>query len=263
MIPTLKSSQVEYYKTGQLGASVRNECGFFGRPMLRHLLLSLCLPGFVGAADLTAPSAVLPEVNDHLRQAQTCLDKGDRVMAAAHANLILVSSQIRVKARFEGVPPAMQARCRSALDSAFTLWETALGDSFSFVPVEDPMAEADVYVVFHPEVRQSGQPVAGYVRWQRTLEGDRNRGLTHTYRADMMLRTTTLKKRPMPFEVIRHEACHELGHVLGLDDTNIVGAVMGPLDLNRPASGPSDAEVEAVRLVRTEATRLLESTKTL
>jgi hypothetical protein len=79
----------------------------------------------------------------------------------------------------------------------------------------------------------------------------------------MMLRTTTLKKRPMPFEVIRHEACHELGHVLGLDDTNIVGAVMGPLDLNRPASGPSDAEVEAVRLVRTEATRLLESTKTL
>ena len=50
---------------------------------------------------------------------------------------------------------------------------------------------------------------------------------------------------------------HEVGHLLGLDDTDRSGEAMSPLDPNRLETAPSETEAAAVRALRSEATKLL------
>jgi predicted Zn-dependent protease len=66
----------------------------------------------------------------------------------------------------------------------------------------------------------------------------------------------TLNFKAMPMESMRHEMMHEIGHVLGLEDTESTGAIMGPLDMNRPVSRPLPHEVKAVWDIRLEASRI-------
>ena len=187
-----------------------------------------------------------------MRDGRACLASGDRDLAAAHARLILVSHQIKIRLSTAGYSPSAAARCRRALVEACDIWQSALDDSFEFI-----QTPADIYAIFQPDVRLQGEPVAGYVRWQRTLQADAGKVVVQGYRADMQLRTVTPGGQPMPAAAMRHEACHELGHVLGLDDTEKLGAVMGPLDIEHPASGPTVAEVATVRQIRQDANQLL------
>ena len=199
---------------------------------------------------------VLPEVVGHMRDGRACLASGDRALAAAHARLILVSHQIKIRISTAGFSPVEADRCRRALIEACDIWQRALDDSFEFILV-DAQTQADVYAIFQPDVRLQGEQVAGYVRWQRTLQADAGKVVLQGFRADMQLRTETPGGQPMPLAAMRHEACHELGHVLGLDDTDKVGAVMGPLDIEHPVSGPTVAEIDTVRQIRQDANQLL------
>ncbi|MBI3721895.1 MAG: hypothetical protein HY248_05010 [Fimbriimonas ginsengisoli] len=68
--------------------------------------------------------------------------------------------------------------------------------------------------------------------------------------AEIRVRTHNPWARGMSFEQMRHEVAHELGHVLGLDDSRRLGAVMSPLDLRRPVGKVGDDELEALHRLR-------------
>jgi hypothetical protein len=55
---------------------------------------------------------------------------------------------------------------------------------------------------------------------------------------------------------MKHEIMHEMGHILGLEDSDRVGDLMGPLDVNHPVSGPKSYESEAVYELRSQADRI-------
>jgi hypothetical protein len=223
---------------------------------MRSLLLIFGLISVTALGAEPSIPVLLPEVITHMKDGRACLANGDRALAAAHARVILVSNQIKIRISTAGYSPAVAAKCQRALVEACETWQAALGDSFEFILV-DAQTQADVYTIFQPDVRLRGRAVAGYVRWQRTVQADDGKPMSQAFRANMQLRTSTPEGRPMPAAAMRHEACHELGHVLGLDDSRAVGTAMGPLDIEHPANGPTAAEVDAVRKLREDANNLL------
>jgi Zn-dependent peptidase ImmA (M78 family) len=62
----------------------------------------------------------------------------------------------------------------------------------------------------------------------------------------------------MLLEHMRHTCAHELGHVLGLDDSPFYGDIMGPLDLKHPVTDFEATELESLRAVRAEAEQVRE-----
>ena len=62
--------------------------------------------------------------------------------------------------------------------------------------------------------------------------------------------------RPLSFEQLRACAAHELGHVLGLDDSPNNGDLMGRMDFNRPATFIRSEEVSMLIDARQEASAI-------
>jgi hypothetical protein len=115
-----------------------------------------------------------------------------------------------------------------------------------------------VTIHFEKDVTLKKQVVSGFITWTRTTERSRN-GIKMTFDADIHLRTMDPYGRPMNAAAMSHTCGHELGHMFGLDDSNLVGPLMGPLDLRKPAAKPTPDEVETVRAIRTECNSILET----
>ena len=129
------------------------------------------------------------------------------------------------------------------------MWKRALGDEFNMeeVAADQP---AEINVIFEPSVKQNGSEVAGFVTWSRKVDGS---PVHMDLSAEVRVRTTQPTGEPMMLEHMRHTSAHELGHVLGLDDSPYFGDIMGPLDLRHPVVDFEASELENLRAVRAEA----------
>lgn len=220
-----------------------------------HRLLTL---GLVALASSFAPAGggsmrtapVLPEVRQHLKDGWACLPS-DPALARGHALAVLVSEDVRVEVKLDKVPANRRTACKTAVDGALEAWQKALGDTVKLERAEDG-EKTDISIRFEPNVLQNGEPVAGYVNWTRRAGNG-----TGSVSGDVQVRFKDLDGEDMPLRAMRHIAMHEMGHLLGLDDTDHLGDVMGPLDVSHPASNPTSGEVSAVRALRGEAENLL------
>ena len=193
---------------------------------------------------------VLPEVRQHLADGWACVTSNPG-MARAHAMAVLVSNDVAVQVVLDEVPASRRTTCRAAVDEALQSWEKALGDGIHLRRLEDGQ-RSGIVVRFQPDVRERGEPVAGYVNWKRVAQ---EAGGSVT--GDIQIRTMNIDGAPMSGRAMKNIVVHEMGHMLGLDDTDRSGEAMSPLDPNRPVAGPSSAEADAVRALRQEATNLL------
>lgn len=218
------------------------------------LSLAIALPATAMKGEALR-ATVLAEVQKHLDCARDGMANGTPEVAAAHASLVLVGDEIKYSIQFEGVPDRLRARCKQALGGALDKWEQALDDTVTFREISDP-ANADVVVRFKPAVVMGKEPVAGYANWKRVLKSDGPKVQSVSFKSDLQIRTINLDGQPMPLECVRHEIAHEMGHILGLEDSESPRDLMGPLDVSRPVMGPQSYEVDAVRQLRSEARRL-------
>lgn len=215
----------------------------------------LAATGFSYDFPVTHAVSLLPEVQKQLDAARSCTQNGTPEVAIAHANLILVDDEMTYEVEFEGVPDSLHSRCAKSLDGAMGAWTKALGNTITFKSITDP-DKADMVIRFKPSVLMGNEEVAGYVNWKRTLEADGGKVQTVNFKSLLQIRTINLDGNPMPPECIRHEVAHEVGHVLGLDDSDTTGDLMGPLDIDHPVGGPQPYEAAAVRKLRDEAHKL-------
>lgn len=195
---------------------------------------------------------LLPDMPEHLEYAQKDMESGQVADALAHINLILLN-HATYHINFDTVPPEKQAECIAAFRDATAMWGRALGNGFQLdeVPAEQP---AEINVTFQPDVKQAGNEVAGYVTWRRRVIGGADgTPIRMDFTADVRVRTIQPGGEPMMLEHMRHTSAHELGHVLGLDDSPFYGDIMGPLDLQHPVSDFESAELENLRAVRAQA----------
>ena len=207
------------------------------------------------ASRVAATAPILSEVQKHLDDAQKCFDNGTYDLALAHADMVLVDSELTYAVQFQNVPEAIKPNAEKALGQALKTWEESLPNDLKFKRIEDA-AQADVLLRFKPDVRMGREPVAGYATWKRVINRDENGKVNAKFTSDLQIRTMTLAWKAMPMEAMRHEIMHEVGHVLGLEDCDDTTSIMGPLDISKPVHKPRPHEVRAVFELRTQANRI-------
>ncbi len=167
-------------------------------------------------------------------------------MAKAEALIQLVRNpQIRVEHDDSATPLQLQA-----LEEATAVWEQAMGGAIDFTIV--PKGQGQVRVKFERDVYFSGSPAMGRATWSRQLldYGWGSYGANVT--ASIQIRTH-LNGTECRLDQVRHALAHELGHVLGLDDSPKFGDIMGPqVDGPSPVQ-PSEEELAALTELHWEA----------
>jgi hypothetical protein len=220
---------------------------------LTSTTLLVALSVATGFATYKVRAAVHPSVSEHLDTARVQSQLGNDNEAGGYAQSMLMGPKIHVHLNYGD---AVQLEdCDRAVAGAFDMWETALGHQIHFELVDTPK-EAEVEVTFGKNVKLKGQIVSGYINWSRSISTTTGE-VKPLFSADVKLRTTDPKGRPLSFEAMRHTFGHELGHLFGLDDVKQIGKLMGPLDLRRPVSRPDESEIETVLAIRDECKSII------
>jgi predicted Zn-dependent protease len=187
----------------------------------------------------------------HLDRASDALEGGRFAEARTTAEMILLASQVRVRLDLAQAPLDQVPTARSAFESAVRDWEIALDGEVDFVDAAG--GPADVTVAYKGHVVDGGTHVAGLAEWRRKVLHWSGDDYSYQVLATIQVRTLNPNGRRLEEAAVKATTMHEIGHVLGLDDSPRVGDVMGPLDPRRPSSGPSAAELQSLRTLRAQA----------
>lgn len=210
-------------------------------------IAALAAAALAAGALAQADRRIQPRVHEFLARAERCLQEGRANEAKTVAEMLLLRRDLRFALDLSGLSPGRQADARRAAVGAAEAWTAALDGAVRFV--EAPWRSADVRISFVPSVRQSGCEVAGFAVWRRQLLNWRGDEFTYQVTADVQVRSVLPGGTPMSAAAMRHTCLHELGHVLGLDDSNRPGEAMSVLSPSNPVSRPSQAEAESLREV--------------
>jgi hypothetical protein len=230
---------------------------FDTRLVVQSLLVSasiFAVYGFAPAGN-EGESRVQERLYTHLDHAERALSAGNSGEAAAYAEMVLLRREITVYVDDARAPRSSREDAVRALKTAAVNWEDALDREikFRFVPFRD----ADVVVQYAGDMRYDGKDAAGTVRWTRQVMSLGSGEYRYEVRADITLRTHTPKGDVMNYAQMLHTAGHELGHVLGLEDTSKAGCLMGPLRLDRPVERATKGERDSLVALRKLANDIL------
>ncbi len=197
----------------------------------------------------TGEAPLTPDIREHLEIAKRCADMGKVGSALAHAAVVIPDRLLRVKVDCGGVPAADQGIYRNAVNGAFRLWEEALGTTiFEGTETEHP----DILIRFRPQVTDGTHAVCGRSEWSKCVLNSDN-DPTVVFTADVKVGMLKPNGQALTLAQLRGCIAHELGHVLGLDDSPKVGDVMGRMDFNHPVESIRQDEIRLLVRARAEA----------
>ena len=197
------------------------------------------------AGSLSASADVgrlLPSVSRQLDRAESCLESGRLAEAQAYADLTLMSREIGV---------SVTGDVRGVSWSALQDWERALSGQVRFVA--STPSRADLTIDFKPSIALAGKDVVGSATCRRGVREWSGGIFTYHVTGSLEIATRSPLGTELSVAALKQTAMHELGHFLGLDDTSKVGSLMGPIDLFRTVSGPTDAELNVLYDMRAQA----------
>lgn len=218
----------------------------WGRTSITMKLFSTALVFFAAAMALPfdGEERLLPKVTKDLATARQAAASGDWAKAEALVQLVR-NPQILVEAPDDATPVQLQA-----LEEATAIWEHAMGGAIDFQIVAQ--GSGQVRVKFEKDVYFSGYAAMGRATWSRQLIEYGWGSYGSQVSASIQIRTQ-LNGKECRLEQLRHALAHELGHVLGLDDSPRLGDIMGPqVDGPSPVE-PSEEELSALSELHWEA----------
>ncbi|MBS1724901.1 MAG: matrixin family metalloprotease [Armatimonadetes bacterium] len=192
-------------------------------------------------------SLLLPCVQGNFEHSQACLEFGQYAEARAYAEMTLITRPVRYTV--QGDPSGVVAE-------AVSIWREVLGDEVTFVQTRPGLA--DVYITFHPTVTLQGHRVCGLTTFRRGVRAWGNDHYLYNLTGSIELATTAPDGRLMDRRTALNVALHEVGHVLGLDDSPYPGGVMADIDLGSPVTAPSWEECESLNSLRSRAALVLQ-----
>jgi hypothetical protein len=230
---------------------------FDTRLAFQSLLVGASIFAVYGFAPETGEkdSRVQSRLYSHLDHADRCVLNGNTSEAIAYAEMVLLRREVTVYVDDSKAPWQIKDDASKALRDAAINWEDALNREvrFRFVPFRD----ADVIINYADGVRFDGKEAAGTVRWTRQVMNLGSDQYHYEVRANITLRAHTPSGSMMSYRQMLHTAGHELGHVLGLEDSARQGDLMGPLRLDRPVERAARAERDSLLAIRRQATDIL------
>ena len=234
--------------------------------MIRRLApLAMIAVALMGASSSRYRAGINPTVASHLEYAGQAARDGRGEEAKGYAKALLIGEEITYAVAFDPGSEEHRETAMEALNAAADTWREALGGTVTVRAARDGETP-NLVIHFEPEVEMQGRAVSGYIRWRRTVQNT-SAGWIGKFEGQVFARTHC-KGKPMPFAAMRCCLGHEMGHMFGLPDAHPNAkdddALMGPLNLGRPVSGPNETEVETVRHIRQDASEIerLAGTKT-
>jgi len=209
-----------------------------------RLVCSVLLAGCVclGGASEGNFVRLEPCVTTHLGHAQRLLSEGRLREAKAHCEVVAFGSPL-------GLRP-LGSKFDSILERAAGVWNESLG--FPVFRIGRRGEATEVRFEMVQSLLRDGQPIAGLADWRRDVWYEPT--CRSRVEALIRLRTTQEDGQPMPQDALLQTAVHELGHILGLADSD--QGVMAPLDPARRFQPPTPAEIEAVQSIFADARRI-------
>lgn len=198
-------------------------------------------PTIVIAAMVGMPatgSRLMPDLFTHLERARSEFRLGNARAASAHAELVALPEGVRLV-----IDDGSQRYDRLIQEAAY-LWEDALERPGLFGSNDARAPEVRIRVV--PGLVANGRNVGGFAKWKRRVTTCGDTVIEQLFQADIQIRR-------MGGDAMRHAIAHELGHVLGLNDSTSRGDVMGPVDARRPATSLSEGDRDALQVIMSRA----------
>lgn len=207
---------------------------------------ALAISIIVGPA---ANAAILDSsFTDRLAKAESMLLAGNIGLAKAQAELLLLTRPLKVV-----LPSGSEADedVAAGFKSAASIWSSALDGQLRFEFV-NPGEATDITVRAAASLQRGGQQLGGNIRWVRELL---QTGRTYDYAitGSIYVRTESPDGDRISRDALQQIALHELGHLLGLGDSDEQDGVMKSLNLRRPIAAPNSAEIAAVLDARERA----------
>jgi predicted Zn-dependent protease len=198
-----------------------------------------------------APSVRLPEFADapfldYFAKAVQA-ERREPQKALAMLEVLVISTPLDVIADYSGVPENLRDEYADAVADAFGMWERSLGSDFPLRLVRK--SNSAIRLTFASSIR-GGEPnqkgefyVTRRIQW-----GD----AFHSGEIDGHFTIVKLatKDRYMTGKEIKHIVAHEVGHSLGLADSESLERIMGPVMLGNPFARVTSDEVRQVKEIR-------------
>lgn len=222
--------------------------------MFGAILTSLFLPSVPGTQDLSP--LIDPQIAQYYSRALASASEGENQKAIGMLKLLLIPEGTTVSIDLSGVPYGDRQRVRFAIAQGFELWRSALPDDFPFRLVSDD-PEANVQIRMSPTSMGPSGKCMGEIRATRKVQWNRYVHYVE-FSATIDIAYQSNPQKALATDELIHVVGHELGHALGLGDSDFGNRIMGPVALGRPFARVHEEEITAVRTFRQQIREQLE-----
>lgn len=207
-------------------------------------VLALLFPG----AAASVPEAVDPQIREYYEDALASA-RSEPHKALAMLELLLIPPKTSIVVDWTGLPTGVKRQFEAGIERGLRAWEQALGAECPFVLGGSTDGTATIRIRFVDALALPDPHTKGELRITRRITWGRS---VHYTELNGTIRVMKWAQDGQYFteDEITHVIAHELGHALGLGDSDRWDRVMGPIVIGQPYARISPEELIAVQQFR-------------
>lgn len=220
------------------------------RVLLASLSFCLLLSSYASnIAPESLPSECHPSFVHALKKADLAVSANDPQFAQALLEGILYPNGVKVNIDLQSAGSS-HASVENALRRAIFQWHSAL-DQKSLIQLVGSNQKADLTIRLVDKLPNRSDRTLGLIELKKSYSWNKSIHKV-SYQGTISVKRSWDGKS-LNEDELTEVICHELGHLLGLADVDVMGSLMGPMDRNHLLTGPQKHEVQALRLLRQAA----------